>query len=258
VEAETGPNAVCGTCGKEIAPRAKFCTGCGTPVPRFCQSCGADLKGATGFCPSCGLAIAPPPVPPAGYVSSPPPGIGAPAPYSRLQPPAVAAFGAPLADWGTRIVARLIDGVLVGVPTIIILIILFVIEFAASGAFHCHTVSNQFHCSNLRGNEGWMWALNSPLLTLMGGAYYALLNGLGNGQTVGNMAMGIAVRERVDGCFNRHWQRHFALARPLASLHIFLHSRAVERPLAAMGFSESNACRQSLQQRHDPRQVNLG
>lgn len=48
--------AACASCGAAISPSAKFCGGCGTPVPREkrCASCNATLEPGAKFCPECG------------------------------------------------------------------------------------------------------------------------------------------------------------------------------------------------------------
>lgn len=46
----------CVKCGSAIAAGMKFCSECGTPVPKvsFCSNCGAELSVGVKFCASCG------------------------------------------------------------------------------------------------------------------------------------------------------------------------------------------------------------
>jgi hypothetical protein len=48
--------AACGSCGVALVAGAKFCAGCGTPVPfkAFCTGCGKELAPGAKFCANCG------------------------------------------------------------------------------------------------------------------------------------------------------------------------------------------------------------
>jgi membrane protease subunit (stomatin/prohibitin family) len=50
------PAAPCASCGGALAPGAKFCANCGTPVPSkaFCTGCGQQLVPGAKFCANCG------------------------------------------------------------------------------------------------------------------------------------------------------------------------------------------------------------
>jgi hypothetical protein len=52
--------AACTSCGVQMAPGAKFCANCGTPVPTkaFCTGCGTELAPAAKFCANCGTPAA--------------------------------------------------------------------------------------------------------------------------------------------------------------------------------------------------------
>ena len=149
----------------------------------------------------------PPPPPPPGYVPTPgaPPGghweqpaptwsqpqspWGAPQP--AWPPPAwppvapawqqgpQAPFGAPLASWWSRVGAFLIDVAVLLVPTLLI-------QGVARAA------GNQ-------GATGTTSTATSIAVLLAGSAvsalYFGILNGVGKGQTLGNMALGIGVRD---------------------------------------------------------------
>ena len=56
---------VCDSCGKELRPGQRFCSGCGKPVaqmaipvqepkPRICTNCGTELPEGAKFCFECG------------------------------------------------------------------------------------------------------------------------------------------------------------------------------------------------------------
>lgn len=46
----------CTSCGNPLAPGAKFCPECGTPVPqaKACSNCGNEIAPGAKFCPNCG------------------------------------------------------------------------------------------------------------------------------------------------------------------------------------------------------------
>jgi len=59
--------ADCPSCGTALPSGARFCAGCGTPIPareappNFCVSCGARNDGSGGRCASCGAVSGAPP-----------------------------------------------------------------------------------------------------------------------------------------------------------------------------------------------------
>jgi uncharacterized RDD family membrane protein YckC len=130
--------------------------------------------------------MAPPPFDPrAGYGQ--PPGYGVP-PY--IQPPQgyipvpVDRFGRPLAAWWQRLLAFIIDGLILGIPKGIV--IATVVTTASNGNFF---------------TTGWVASeiIVGIVFAAIGLAYFAMLNGSDRGQTVGQMALGIAVRDEVTG-----------------------------------------------------------
>ncbi len=44
----------CAQCQFDNPPAARFCAGCGVPLPQACPDCGAALPGGAKFCPGCG------------------------------------------------------------------------------------------------------------------------------------------------------------------------------------------------------------
>jgi class 3 adenylate cyclase/tetratricopeptide (TPR) repeat protein len=48
----------CPGCGAEVAPTAKFCEACGSPLQRRCPGCGSTVSPSARFCPECGTSTA--------------------------------------------------------------------------------------------------------------------------------------------------------------------------------------------------------
>ncbi|HEV3280116.1 MAG TPA: RDD family protein [Acidimicrobiales bacterium] len=116
-----------------------------------------------------------------------PPPYGQPPPFGQIPygyvPVPADRFGRPLADWWQRLVAIIIDGLIIGIPHLIVT--LAVVGSSEGGVF------------------GASWragvVLTGIAFAVIGIAYFALLNGSERGQTVGQMALGIAVRDEVNG-----------------------------------------------------------
>ena len=53
----TRQSGACGQCGTLLAPAARFCSACGTAVPRDCPSCGLSVAPGARFCAQCGTAL---------------------------------------------------------------------------------------------------------------------------------------------------------------------------------------------------------
>ncbi len=131
---------------------------------------------------------APPPTPPPNPYGATPPGMpayGQPAPgaaYGYVPGP-VDSRGRPLAEWWQRLVAVLIDGVMLAV----VYWILTVIVVSSSIGSHSFT-----HF----GVKLW---LVQVVVAVVGIGYFAILEGAEKGQSVGMMALGIAVRDASNG-----------------------------------------------------------
>ena len=140
---------------------------------------------------------APPPPPPVDYPPGygPPPGYGYPA-GGQGGPTAVVRIDAvlrqPLAPWWKRLVAILIDGAILSSAGAVILITI--------GAVTSH--GNTSTSSNSNATAGQIVA-GTLLLWILASApiavYYGIMNGSSRGQTVGKMALGIAVRDARTG-----------------------------------------------------------
>jgi uncharacterized RDD family membrane protein YckC len=100
----------------------------------------------------------------------------------------LAPFGAPLATWWQRVGSMLLDGLVVGIP----LILLDIILSRNFGTWHYAVVNGVYE--QVRSLQGgallgtWLVNLAIP------GCYFSFLNGRG-GQTPGNHGPGIAVRD---------------------------------------------------------------
>jgi len=97
----------------------------------------------------------------------------------------------PLAPWWKRLVAIVIDGVILGLATFIIVLVI-----AAAVAGHSTTTNTQ--SSSGRALLG-AYIVFSFVSAIPGALYYAIMNGSHRGQTVGKMALGIAVRDARTG-----------------------------------------------------------
>ncbi len=193
----------CSSCGAQVTESDTFCRACGNPLHP--QSAAASDPNAT---PST-TPPAPPPPPvsdaPLSYAPYPPaPPSSAPPPYAAPQSGAYGYPGAfldpetqrPLASWGRRVGAYLLDAVIVAIPTTILL-------FAVLGATFTTTngpcADNPgATCTQLHFHSGTylLWQLVTLAIP---GLYMTLMIGSRRGQTLGMMACSIAVRdERTD------------------------------------------------------------
>jgi len=144
---------------------------------------------APGPMPPAGYGYAPPSgAPPAGSGYAPPsgappappytPGPGA-APYGYVPVP-VDVLGRPLADWWQRLVAIIIDGLIFSVIDVILSAVVI------RGSF-----GDQFSVSH---DVIKLW-LVGVVVNIAAIAYFAVLEGGPKGQSLGQMALGIAVRD---------------------------------------------------------------
>jgi uncharacterized RDD family membrane protein YckC len=142
--------------------------------------------------PSAAPPAPPPPGPPPQAPPLQQPGWGSP-PYG--QPPAGAPYGyvpgpvdrlgRPLADWWQRLVAIILDSIILYVPKAILAAILVGTTVSNNGVY-----TTGFGASLI---------VLGIIFALVDIAYFALLNGSEKGQTVGQMVLGIAVRDESTG-----------------------------------------------------------
>jgi uncharacterized RDD family membrane protein YckC len=133
----------------------------------------------------------PPPFEPGSIPPSPP--DYEPYGYGTRSAP-VSDFGPPLAEWWKRLVALLIDGVVVGVPVGIV--------FAVLLAAALSQASIDPETGEIRGGGGALagsLALGYALVLIAPVVYHWLLNGSQRGQTVGKIALKIQVRDAATG-----------------------------------------------------------
>ncbi len=108
-------------------------------------------------------------------------------------PDRLASFGAPLSGWWRRVGSYLLDAVIICVPSLI---------FSAGViATFGHPVTESVGGSlqQVRVLSAWAEVALVGVLVLGQALYFSLLNGSGSGQTVGNRAVGIAVRDMTTG-----------------------------------------------------------
>ncbi len=84
----------------------------------FCSSCGATVPDGSGFCGSCGRPMA-------GYSIGQPAAVAAGAAGVSTIPATVAMAGTMYAGFWLRVVAAIIDGILLGIPIGVIFFIFF-------------------------------------------------------------------------------------------------------------------------------------
>lgn len=201
----------CTTCGAPLGESDAFCRSCGSPVAQQPAAPSAPPSpeppdAAPGTTPPPAPPPPPPPPPPA-YGSSPPLSYGSAPPlsYGYLPPPPptavpVSSAGVlvdpltqrPLASWGRRVGAYLLDFLVVVIPTVIIQV--FVAAATSTRTYvACPTnpslLCRQSHSSFLN------FVLSELVVLVVPGIYFALMAGSRRGQTLGMMACSIAVRD---------------------------------------------------------------
>ena len=139
-----------------------------------------------------------PPQQPGQYPPQQPPPGGYPPPGQQYATIPVAPWGAPLASWGKRVGAALIDGLVVGIPAVIIMLALGVGAFA-SADFECTTVNGVTNCTGGDTSFFVAFALTQGVPYLVFAIYGTLMNGSERGQTVGKMVLKIQVRDEATG-----------------------------------------------------------
>jgi uncharacterized RDD family membrane protein YckC len=152
---------------------------------------------------------------PAPPISSYPPGYGPP-PGTLINAPSAGtpdpALQLALAPWWKRLVAIIIDWAVLGAGYFVLLA---VIGILVKGSQNGTT-------TNMNQNQSGSLALGFFILIILASfpnaIYFGLMNGSKRGQTVGKMAMGIAVRDARTGQRIRFWR---AVGRSLISGVVF-------------------------------------
>lgn len=182
----------CPTCGTEVVADDLFCRVCGIPVATASEAL-SDAPVVPGW-PS-----DPGPDGTAEPGTTPPPAY----PLWGVQPRArgpVTAYGAPLARWWPRVGAMLLDGLILGVPSFLVATIVFAV------ASKPHLVLVHGSIENARVLPTDVSVILYVAFTLIPACYFAGFNGLGRGQTPGNRAPDIAVRDVRTGLPIGFWR----------------------------------------------------
>ena len=192
-----GAAETCTNCGTEVPAGSAVCPVCGSPASRRCPECGVQPALADRVCANCGAALAPPPahVPPSEWLPHAPGAPGGPLPGAGPRFPGRtpvgsargpwatgprSQFGAPLSAWWPRAGAMLLDVLVLIIPTL-------VVESIAAGSAATSPSSTGVDTAALAA------------AVFVSGLYFGILNGTGRGQTLGNRAAGIGVRDARSG-----------------------------------------------------------
>ncbi|HET7482697.1 MAG TPA: RDD family protein [Actinomycetota bacterium] len=141
------------------------------------------------------MSQAPPPGPPPGQAGPPP--AGGPPAYGGGAGQPTDAQGRVLAHWWKRVVASLIDGVILAVPYYILTAI---IGIGAANSVKCETdVTTGITSCN--GGTGFFvtFLITMLIFFILGIVYFVYFNGSERGQTPGKMVMKIQVRDEATG-----------------------------------------------------------
>jgi uncharacterized RDD family membrane protein YckC len=127
----------------------------------------------------------PPGYGPPGYG---PGGYGQPGSSVRLDP----VLHQPLAPWWKRLIAIIIDTLILGLAFFVIVLVI------AAAVHNTNSTTTNTQPATGRSLLGAYVAL-SLIVSIPSAIYYAIMNGSRRGQTVGKMALGIAVRDAQTG-----------------------------------------------------------
>lgn len=116
-------------------------------------------------------------------------------------------LGLRLAPWWKRLVAIIIDNIILGLGLFLLLLVLGI----AANASHTHSSSTSSHGAVVLAGLLVLWLIAS----IPAGLYFAIMNGSRRGQTVGKLALSIAVRDARTGAPVGFWR---ALGRFLITL----------------------------------------
>ncbi len=105
-------------------------------------------------------------------------------PYGYVQVP-VDRLGRPLAGWWARFLGIFIDSLILGIPKQIVTTAIVASTVTDRNLFSVHLIAGQ--------------VIVAIIFAVISVGYFALLNGSNRGQTVGQMAAGISVRDADTG-----------------------------------------------------------
>lgn len=184
----------CTTCGTQAAQGSTYCATCGTrlnlPADQEPRIGVGPVGGATGEAPPPPHAY--PGMPPLGAYPpgyGPPPGsVGYSSNVGFLDP----LLNLPLAPWWKRLVAIIIDGAALGA---VYFVLLAIIGIAARNGQDATTTT----ASTKSGALFVGFIVIIILASIPNSLYFGIMNGSTRGQTLGKMALGIAVRDAGTG-----------------------------------------------------------
>jgi uncharacterized RDD family membrane protein YckC len=104
-------------------------------------------------------------------------------------------LGLRLAPWWKRLIAILIDNLILGLGVFLIVLIIGIAAHGSNGQNSGTSSSSNTHGAALLAGLVILWVLVSIPI----GLYFAIMNGARRGQTVGKMALSIAVRDARTG-----------------------------------------------------------
>ena len=159
-----------------------------------CMNCGAVLPDGASNCPNCGhpvgAAATAPGMQPAGMQPPGMPTPGLPPSYGAVAQQSAAIR---YAGWWQRVGATIIDGIIVGIPS-------GIIAALVGGSTRTHTVIRFDRFGReIRGTSFDFNYKGVFIAVALGILYRVLMEGSPKGQTVGKMAMKIAVRDQAGG-----------------------------------------------------------
>ena len=150
----------------------------------FCIQCGATINEGAGFCSSCGAK--------AGAGGAPPqPATGAP-PVPAAYGPGPVARAMDYATWSNRVVAYLIDSLLVGAAMLLLYLV-------AGGLFTGMAAMAGGHSSSVAGGMCCLLILIFPVATLLVGFYNRVYLVAQRGYSIGQGVMHLKVVDAAGG-----------------------------------------------------------
>jgi uncharacterized RDD family membrane protein YckC len=175
---------------------SKYCGSCGSGAEHddtFCSNCGATIASTadTGILVPTMTATLPAHSIPSATMAPAPPSYqyGVPALPGRFLDPVT---GAPLASWGKRLGARLLDGLILGIPTTAVSIILLV---AFSNSLSSQTAYTDAQAGQAFTDLFFLYLAVPIVFNLLSYLYYICFIGGSRGQTLGMRIVSIGVRD---------------------------------------------------------------
>ena len=164
----------------------------------FCSKCGARLEPGAGFCTACGIpvtgplppaTISPAAIPSANW--SPAVAAGEPPVYAGY--PAAIALPSPYAGFWLRLVAYLIDSILLGV----VYGVLFLIGVAMIGVESLQSMARGMENGDAAPSAAFIMMIIFVMFLgiIASWLYYAYLESSANQGTLGKMALGLIVTD---------------------------------------------------------------